>query len=488
MKKTYKPNNFLKAAVALAVAFAFMMPASALIANNETTPSNVSPSSDRYIKVENSIANIGDINHVVQVIGEWNVTTANYNVNFYYDATQIEVVGINIDGTVAQSASWNSYGVGDDTVTPAWYAASAIDFTGVNLLSPSTQPELLMNIVVNIKPGASVGNTLINLTTDGLPPYAPVVAGYDKEGGGPVPTDLIDGNIFISDGSDVWTLTTDVLGNGTVILDPTGGLYIDGTSVEVDAVADEGWEFIGWSGDLSGDTNPETLLMDSDKTVTAEFKQTFDLITNTIGRGIIEIDPTSGPYVDGTTVELTASPDSGWEFIGWSGDLSGDTNPETLLMDADKTVTATFEELPKIPDLDGSGDLSWSDIEPGAEVSGMITIENAGDPESLLDWEIESYPEWGTWTFSPESGTDLAPEDGEFTIDVTVVAPDEQETEFTGTVKLVNSEDSSDYIELDVSLATPMMKNSMISLFTQLLHRICERFPVFELLFGSYFV
>jgi len=43
-------------------------------------------------------------------------------------------------------------------------------------------------------------------------------------------------------------------------------------------------------------------------------------------------------------VTLTANADSGWLFDEWSGALSGDVNPETLTMDSDKTVTATFVE------------------------------------------------------------------------------------------------------------------------------------------------
>jgi uncharacterized repeat protein (TIGR02543 family) len=46
-------------------------------------------------------------------------------------------------------------------------------------------------------------------------------------------------------------------------------------------------------------------------------------------------------YTSGTTVTLTANPDAGYTFTGWSGDCSG-TSTCTLFMDADKIVTATF--------------------------------------------------------------------------------------------------------------------------------------------------
>ena len=41
-------------------------------------------------------------------------------------------------------------------------------------------------------------------------------------------------------------------------------------------------------------------------------------------------------------VTLTASPTTGYSFTGWSGDLTGSTNPATITMSANRTVTANF--------------------------------------------------------------------------------------------------------------------------------------------------
>ncbi|WP_435263065.1 InlB B-repeat-containing protein [Tenacibaculum sp. nBUS_03] len=54
----------------------------------------------------------------------------------------------------------------------------------------------------------------------------------------------------------------------------------------------------------------------------------------------------NGAYADGTVVTLTATPDTGYQFDGWSGALAGTTNPSNITMDADKTVTATFSLIP----------------------------------------------------------------------------------------------------------------------------------------------
>ena len=69
-------------------------------------------------------------------------------------------------------------------------------------------------------------------------------------------------------------------------------------------------------------------------------------------KGTIEgcgsISPVGGLYAEGETVTITAKPDDGWHFIGWSGDLSGTTNPAIITMDAAKNITATFDYDGKI--------------------------------------------------------------------------------------------------------------------------------------------
>jgi hypothetical protein len=51
----------------------------------------------------------------------------------------------------------------------------------------------------------------------------------------------------------------------------TATSFCKGTQVELTAIADTGYSFTSWSGDLSGSTNPVVITMDSDKSVTANF-------------------------------------------------------------------------------------------------------------------------------------------------------------------------------------------------------------------------
>ncbi len=109
------------------------------------------------------------------------------------------------------------------------------------------------------------------------------------------------------------------------------------------------------------------------------------------------------------------------------------------------------------PDLDCSGALSWADVTPGATVAGNFQVQNIGDNDSLLNWTIDtSSLSWGTWSFSPESGTGLTPEEGSITILATVVVPQEPDSDFEGFIRVENINDSTDYDIISVTLSTPV--------------------------------
>ena len=91
--------------------------------------------------------------------------------------------------------------------------------------------------------------------------------------------------------------------------------------------------------------------------------------------------------------------------------------------------------------------------------------------------DIDVYPEWGTWTFDPENGDDLTPEDGQITVEVTVEAPDEQNEEFGGEIKIVNIWNNDDYCTISVSLATPASQQSINSPQLQILNWLRFSFP-----------
>ena len=131
-----------------------------------------------------------------------------------------------------------------------------------------------------------------------------------------------------------------------------------------------------------------------------------------------------------------------------------------------------------VPDLNCDGQLKWTGVKPGSEVVDSLTVENVGEAGSKLDWEISDYPDWGTWSFNPINGYNLKPEDGIITVEISVVAPDEKNKEFTGEIKIVNKENINDFEIIPVSLTTPRNKIFYLNLF----EKIFQRFPAFKML------
>jgi len=108
-----------------------------------------------------------------------------------------------------------------------------------------------------------------------------------------IPLSLYNGSVYSTVVQRVLSVSWD--GDGMVTV---GGspyteplLVADGALLSLDAVATGNWTFAGWSGALSGATTPQSLLMDSNKEVTATFEDGGDDVpenlhlTNTIIQG-----------------------------------------------------------------------------------------------------------------------------------------------------------------------------------------------------------
>jgi hypothetical protein len=143
-----------------------------------------------------------------------------------------------------------------------------------------------------------------------------------------------------------------------------------------------------------------------------------------------------------------------------------------------------FEYYPPIdpseePDLKCSGSIEGKKIKVGATFNDSFEVRNVGSPESLLNWQIKSYPEWGNWTFNIESGENLTPEEGSKTIDVSIVIPNEKNKKFEGYVTVENKEDPDDFDVVMVSIKTSTTKYFLNPIIHQL-------FTLFEKFFTSF--
>jgi len=151
-----------------------------------------------------------------------------------------------------------------------------------------------------------------------------------------------------------YTITASIE-NGTITLDPPDGNYLEGTKVKMTVIPNQNFLFSNWSGDHSGAENPTTITMDADKTVTAVIISvpSYTLTINAIN-GTVNYTPNNETYLKGAIVFFTAIPDFGFKFAGWEGDLNSTENPTSIIMNADKNITALFDIESAVDELSGN--------------------------------------------------------------------------------------------------------------------------------------
>jgi hypothetical protein len=152
----------------------------------------------------------------------------------------------------------------------------------------------------------------------------------------------------------IYDLTINVTGNGYVevggVLYTVTQSFEAGTTVSLEAFADMGWEFVGWSGDLVSTANPANLLMNGHKTVSATFIE--EVLMYTLA---LEVDPMgagsvsgAGEYAAGTMVNIYAWPNMGYHFLNWTlgGEVISTMQSYAYLMpEMDVTLVAHFGEI-----------------------------------------------------------------------------------------------------------------------------------------------
>ena len=136
-----------------------------------------------------------------------------------------------------------------------------------------------------------------------------------------------------------YTLTVSAADGGTVSTE--GGTYDQGAEVTITATPDEGYRFTGWEGNDS--TNESlTITLNADQTLQALFEliPIYTLTVTTSEGG--EVSTEGGEYQEGTEVEVTATPNEGYEFVGWEG--SDETSSElTFSINSDLDLSPIFQ-------------------------------------------------------------------------------------------------------------------------------------------------
>ena len=136
-----------------------------------------------------------------------------------------------------------------------------------------------------------------------------------------------------------YTLTASAGDGGSV--STLGGSYNKGTQISITATPSSGYRFTGWSNGSSD--NPVTVTLNSNTSITANFEQipVYSISVSAEEGGSVSSE--GGEYSEGTQVTITATPDEGYEFSGWS---DGNTEATRVITASeDVTLTATFTEL-----------------------------------------------------------------------------------------------------------------------------------------------
>jgi hypothetical protein len=208
----------------------------------------------------------------------------------------------------------------------------------------------------------------------------------------------------------VYTLTVSIVGNGSVAKTPDQVSYTSGTVVTLTANPAAGCLFSQWSGDVNGASNPATITMNSNKSVTATFGiQTFS-VTGTAGANG-SITPTIAVANYNGSQLFTATPDIGYEVNEWFVDGSGvHTGGNTYTLEnvtAVHTVAVTFSKI--------TFSISGYVVEIDGNTPVKDVLMSAGDTNTLTDangyyefsvgygWSGVITPEKEGYVFEPNS-------------------------------------------------------------------------------------
>ncbi len=186
----------------------------------------------------------------------------------------------------------------------------------------------------------------------------------------------------------------------------------EGTSVVLEAEAEDNYEFVEWTGDIenvqSTDSKTTEVDMEDNYTIEAEFeKETYELEIDVDGEGeIVRPVGVNLEYEHGESVVIEAEADEDHAFVEWTGDTENieDTDSELTIieMEDDYDITAEFEEdyYELSIDSDGDGEV----IQPGEgdfeyETGKEVVIEADPDENNeFLGWtgDIDEIKEPGS--------------------------------------------------------------------------------------------
>jgi hypothetical protein len=173
-----------------------------------------------------------------------------------------------------------------------------------------------------------------------------------------------------------YSLTITTAGGGAVSANPPVGPYTNGAVVTLTAHPASGWAFFQWLGDASGTNTTNTVTIDRNETVHAVFGTTLSTTVAPSGGGSVMLNPSGGLYPYGTTVLISALPQTGNYFVTWDNapGASGSNNPLSFTVtNPTPTVSSLFAAL-------NSGQVALAVVPVGR---GKASVNPSGNTFSL---------------------------------------------------------------------------------------------------------
>jgi hypothetical protein len=146
---------------------------------------------------------------------------------------------------------------------------------------------------------------------------------------------------------ETYSLSVEIKGQGEVKefqLSSKATDYTEGSLVELMAVPAEQWEFIRWEGDIEGADNPTSITISNNSDITAIFQHE-DVKVEIEGEGNVDVEllDENGKLKGAKRrARLTATPEDGWQFVSWEGDVNGTENRVEISFEDEVNADAVF--------------------------------------------------------------------------------------------------------------------------------------------------
>ena len=275
------------------------------------------------------------------------VTIGASSIEPFSDPVLIPSQQILIPDTAQGSSSTLAIQLQNATNASAPLTVSGITWTGTNPNDFSQTNNCTGQIAV----GASCTINII-FTPQALGNRAAILNIANNSPDGPVAA-MVNGNGVTT--VTKWTFNASAVGPGTITQTPAGTSFPNNTTLYLTAAPNANSSFVNWSTGcpMNEGLVPCTVVLTQNTTITAQFEANVTLTTSVVGPGIITQAPAGTSFRPGDSVVLTAVPNTGAQFSGWTPAgvcILGNAPPTQcfITLNANTAVTATFTGGPQV--------------------------------------------------------------------------------------------------------------------------------------------